>query len=97
MQALFAGSATYAVLYLAVCLLLLRLLLPAQQQWRWCGGSTPGLGFVRPHGGAQQADRQCSLGVSLSRQLLDFIVSRCRVAGLYVLSGQALALNCFTD
>jgi hypothetical protein len=77
--------ATYAVLYLSICLLLLRLvLLPAQWRlaWRLYAGAL--LVYVaitllgKLAGNVQWAYR-------LSRQLLDFIISPLPVAGLYVL------------
>ena len=78
--------ATYAVLYLGTCLLLLRLLLPAPAQWRlvlrlYAGALAAYVAIVllnKVTGNAPWAYR-------LSRQLLDFIVSPLPVAGLYVL------------
>jgi hypothetical protein len=75
--------ATYAALYLSVCLLLLHLLLaPAQWQlaWRLYAGALAAYVFVavlgKLAGNAQWAYR-------LSRHLLDFVVSPLPVAGLY--------------
>ncbi|MBJ6110606.1 hypothetical protein JAO73_16395 [Hymenobacter sp. BT523] len=78
--------ATYAVGYLSICLLLLRLLLPAAAQWRlvlrlYAGTLAVYVALVvlgKLAGDAQWAYR-------LSRQLLDFVVSPLPVAGLYVL------------
>ncbi|UOQ97628.1 hypothetical protein MUN81_20655 [Hymenobacter sp. 5317J-9] len=77
---------TYAVGYLSVCLLLLRLLLPAPAQWRlvlrlYAGTLAVYVALVvlgKLAGDAQWAYR-------LGRQLLDFVVSPLPVAGLYVL------------
>ena len=78
--------ATYAVLYLGICLLLLRLLLPAPAQWRLVlrlyAGTLAGYVAItllgKLLGDAPWAYR-------LSRQILDFVVSPLPVAGLYVL------------
>lgn len=77
---------SYAVLYLATCLLLLRGLLPAPAQWRLAwrlyAGALAGYAAIvlvnKLTGNAAWAYR-------LSRQLLDFIVSPLPVAGIYVL------------
>ncbi|MCC3154984.1 hypothetical protein Q3A66_18160 [Hymenobacter sp. BT770] len=78
--------ATYAVLYLSICLLLLRLLLPAPAQWRlalrlYAGALAMYVAMVllnKLTGNAAWAYR-------LSRHLLDFIVSPLPVAALVVL------------
>ena len=78
--------ATYAVCYLSICLLLLRLVLPTRAQWYvalrlYAGALGVYVALValgKLAGDAQWAYR-------LSRQLLDFIVSPLPVAGLYVL------------
>ena len=77
--------ATYAALYLSICLLLLRLLLaPAQWRltWRLYAGALAAYLLIavlgKLAGNAQWAYR-------LSRQILDFVVSPLPVAGLYVL------------
>ena len=77
--------ATYAVLYLSICLLLLHLLLPPAQ-WRLAWQLYAGALLVyvaitlvgKMAGDVQWAYR-------LSRQILDFIISPLPVAGLYVL------------
>ena len=78
--------ATYAVLYLSICLLLLRFLLPAPPQWRLA---------LRLYAGAlavyvtmvllNKLTGNAAWGYRLSRQLLDFIVSPLPVAALVVL------------
>lgn len=77
--------ATYAALYLSLCLLLLHLLLtPAQWRltWRLYAGALAIYALVavlgKLAGNAQWA-------YSLSRHVLDFVVSPLPVAGLYVL------------
>lgn len=77
--------ATYAALYLSICLLLLHLLLiPAQWQltWRLYAGALAAYVLIavlgKLAGNAQWAYR-------LSRHMLDFVVSPLPVAGLYVL------------
>ena len=77
--------ATYAALYLSLCLLLLyRLLTPAQWQlaWRLYAGALAAYVLIavlgKLAGNAQWA-------YQLSRHLLDFVVSPLPVAGLYVL------------
>ena len=77
--------ATYAALYLSLCLLLLHLLLaPAQWQlaWRLYAGALAAYLLIavlgKLAGNAQWA-------YLLSRHLLDFVVSPLPVAGLYVL------------
>ncbi len=82
---LLPAVATYAALYLALCLLLLWLLLPPAQ-WRlavrlYVGALVAYVVIVvvgKLAGDAQWAYR-------LSRQLLDFVISPLPVAGLYVL------------
>jgi hypothetical protein len=77
---------SYTVLYLAACLLLLRVLLPTPTQWQLAwqlyAGALAGYGAIvllnKLTGNAAWAYR-------LSRQLLDFIVSPLPVAGIYVL------------
>lgn len=83
---LLPAVATYALLYLGVCLLLLRLLLPAPGQWRMVLRLYAGTLLVylaitlagKLLGNAAWAYR-------LSRQILDFVVSPLPVVGLYVL------------
>lgn len=77
--------ATYAALYLSICLLLLRLLLADAQwrlAWRLYAGALAAYLLIavlgKLAGNAQWAYR-------LSRQILDFVVSPLPVAGLYVL------------
>jgi hypothetical protein len=78
--------ATYAVCYLSICLLLLRLALPSRAQWylalRLYAGAL-GAYVVLVALGKLAGDAQWAY--RLSRQLLDFIVSPLPVAGLYVL------------
>ncbi|GAB3876793.1 hypothetical protein GCM10028824_35210 [Hymenobacter segetis] len=82
---LLPAVATYAALYLGICLLLLRLLL-APAQWRvavalYAGTLAVYVGIVlvgKLAGDAVWAYR-------LSRQILDFVVSPLPLAGLYVL------------
>ncbi len=78
--------ATYAVLYLATCLLLLRVLLPAPAQWRlvlqlYVGALIFYVAIVL----LNKLTGNTAWAYRLSRQLLDFIVSPLPVAGLYVL------------
>lgn len=83
---LLPAVATYAALYLGVCLLLLRLLLPAPAQWRlawrlYAGALAAYVALTllgKLAGDAQWLYR-------LGRHLLDFVVSPLPVAGLYVL------------
>ena len=82
---LLPAVATYAALYLSICLLLLhQVLAPAQWQlaWRLYAGALAAYVFIavvgKLAGNAQWAYR-------LSRHLLDFVVSPLPVAGLYVL------------
>lgn len=79
------AAATYTVLYLSLCLLLLRLLL-IPVQWRFAVQLYAGALVVfiammlltKLVGGAEWARR-------LSRDFLDFVVSPLPIAGLYVL------------
>jgi hypothetical protein len=77
--------ATYAVLYLGACLLLLRLLLPAASWrlalWLYAGA----LGLYATMVVLNKFTGNAAWAYRLSRQLLDFIVSPIPVAGLYVL------------
>ena len=83
---LLPAVATYAGLYLVLCLLLLRVLLPTPGQWRlvllvYAGIVCAYVAIVllaKVIGNAEWAYR-------LSRQLLDFLVSPLPVVGLYVL------------
>jgi len=84
-QRMLPAVATYAALYLSLCLLLLHLLLlPAQWRltWRLYAGALAAYVLIavlgKLAGNAQWAYR-------LSRHLLDFVVSPLPVAGLYVL------------
>lgn len=83
---LLPAVATYAVLYLANCLLLLRLLLPAPAQWRlvlrlYAGFLVVYVGIVL----LGKLSHDAVWAYKLSRQLLDFLISPLPVAGLYVL------------
>ena len=83
---LLPAVATYALLYLGLCLLLLRVLLPLRAQWHlvlrlYAGAVVVYVALVllaRFGGNVAWAYR-------LSRQILDFLVSPLPVAGLYVL------------
>ncbi|WP_125921700.1 XrtX-associated membrane protein [Hymenobacter lapidarius] len=83
---LLPAVATYAVLYLSTCFLLLRLLLPDAGQWRlallfYAGALAMYAAIVvlnKFTGSTEWAYR-------LSRQLLDFVISPLPVAGLVVL------------
>ncbi|OGX87203.1 hypothetical protein BEN48_11555 [Hymenobacter glacialis] len=83
---LLPAVATYAVLYLSTCFLLLRLLLPDTGQWRlallfYAGALAVYAAIVvlnKLTGSSEWAYR-------LSRQLLDFVISPLPVAGLVVL------------
>lgn len=83
---LLPAVATYAALYLGLCLLLLRLLLPTRAQWhltlRLYAAGLVGYAVMvvltKLAGNIEWAYR-------LSRHLLDFIVSPLPVAALYVL------------
>ena len=77
--------ATYAVLYLALCLLLLRLLLNARQwrlAWRLYAAALLLYGFIVVLG---RVSGNTPWVYRLARQILDFIFSPLPVAGLYVL------------
>jgi hypothetical protein len=77
--------ATYAVLYLSICLLLLRLvLLPAQWRLAWRLYAAGLLVYVAITLLGKLAGN-VSWAYRLSRQILDFIISPLPVAGLYVL------------
>ncbi|MBF9221899.1 XrtX-associated membrane protein [Hymenobacter ruricola] len=83
---LLPAVATYAVVYLGVCLLLLRLLLPSPAQWRlvlWLYAGTLAVYVALVAFGKLGGD--VAWAYRLSRQLLDFVVSPLPVAGLYVL------------
>ena len=77
--------ATYAVLYLSICLLLLRFLLaPAQWQLAWqLYAGTLFVYVLITLAGKLAGDVQWLY--RLSRQILDFVMSPLPVAGLYVL------------
>ena len=83
---LLPAVATYAALYLSLCLLLLRLLLPTPMHWhlalRLYAGTLAMYVVItllgRLMGNAPWAYR-------LSRQILDFIISPLPVSGLFVL------------
>ena len=78
--------ATYAALYLSLCLLLLRLLLPSRAQWRlvlWLYAGTLAVYVLLVLLGKLIGD--ATWAYRLSRQILDFVVSPLPVAGLYVL------------
>jgi hypothetical protein len=81
----FPAVATYAILYLGICLLLLWLLLHSAQwqlAWRLYVGAL--LVYVAITLASKLAG-DVPLAYRLSRQLLDFIISPLPVAGLYVL------------
>ncbi|WP_046244886.1 XrtX-associated membrane protein [Hymenobacter terrenus] len=83
---LLPAVATYAGLYLSICLLLLRLLLPTAAQWHlvlrlYAGALAVYVAIVLLGKVANDA----AWAYRLSRQLLDFIVSPIPVAGLYIL------------
>lgn len=78
--------ATYAALYLAICLLLLRVLFPARGQWHlvlqvYAGIAAAYIGLVLMAGVAGNIP----WAYLLSRQILDFMVSPLPVVGLCVL------------
>ena len=78
--------ATYAALYLSICLLLLRLLLPTLAQWRlalWLYAGTLAVYVLLVLLGKLAGD--ATWAYRLSRQILDFVVSPIPVAGLCVL------------
>lgn len=83
---LLPAVATYAALYLGLCLLLLRLLLPTPAQWHlalrlYAGALAAYVGIVL----AAKLLGDVAWAYRLSRHLLDFVVSPLPVAGLYVL------------
>lgn len=83
---LLPAVATYAALYLSICLLLLRVLLPGPGQWRlvlklYAGALAAYMALVLV--GKLAGDAPWAY--HLSRQILDFVVSPLPVAGLYVL------------
>jgi len=83
---LLPAVATYAALYLAICLALLRVLLPSRAQWRlvlrlYAGTVVVYVALVLLAKFAGNA----AWAYKLSRQILDFLVSPLPVAGLYVL------------
>ena len=83
---LLPAVATYAVLYLSICLLLLRLLLPAVVQWHlalrlYAAALAAYVVIVL----AAKLAGDVAWAYRLSRHLLDFVVSPVPVAGLYVL------------
>lgn len=77
--------ATYALLYLGICLLLLRLLLPDRRQWRFALGLY--VGIVVVYVGLVGLGKLAGLpwAYRISRHLIDFVVSPLPVAALYVL------------
>jgi hypothetical protein len=83
---LLPAVATYAALYLSVCLLLLRVLLPAPAQFRLvlqCYAGT--LAVYVAIVGLNKLTGNADWAYKLSRQLLDFVVSPLPVAALLVL------------
>ena len=83
---LLPAVATYAALYLGICLLLLRLLLPTVAQWYLAlrlYGITLAI-YIAIVLAARLAGN-VTWAYQLSRQILDFVVSPLPVAGLYVL------------
>lgn len=94
---LLPAVATYALLYLSTCFLLLRLLLPDTGQWRLALSFYAGalaiyaaiVVFNKLTGSTEWAYR-------LSRQLLDFIISPLPVAGLVVLFKSGLGTAAVT-
>ena len=83
---LLPAVATYAALYLSICLLLLRLLLPTIAQWYLAlrlYGITLAV-YVAIVLAAKLAG-DVTWAYQLSRQILDFVVSPLPVAGLYML------------
>lgn len=89
---LLPAVATYAAVYLGLCLLLLRLLLPTPAQWhlvlRLYAGTLlvyVAIVLLATFGG------HAPWAYRLSRQILDFVMSPLPVAGLYVLLRTGLA------
>lgn len=83
---LLPAVATYAALYLGICLLLLRLLLPTLAQWHlalrlYAGTLAVYVAIVL----AAKLAGDVAWAYRLSRQILDFVMSPLPVAGLYVL------------
>ncbi|WP_210519241.1 XrtX-associated membrane protein [Hymenobacter terricola] len=83
---LLPAVATYALLYLGICLLLLRVLLPAPAQWRlvlrlYAGILAVYVGIAL----VGKLSGDAPWAYQLSRQILDFVVSPLPVAALYVL------------
>ena len=83
---LLPAVATYAALYLGICLLLLRLLLPTVAQWHlalrlYAATLVVYVAIVL----AAKLGGNVAWAYRLSRQILDFVVSPLPVAGLYVL------------
>lgn len=88
---LLPAVATYAALYLAACLLLLRLLLPLPAQWRLVLRLYLGLmaAYVLLVLVGKLAGN-ATWAFQLSRHLLDFTVSPLCVAAMYVLANAGL-------
>ena len=83
---LLPAVATYAALYLSICLLLLRLLLPTVAQWYLVlrlYGITLAIYIAIVLAAKLAGD--VTWAYQLSRQILDFVMSPLPVAGLYVL------------
>ena len=81
----FPAVATYGVLYLSICLLLLhQVLQPAQWRLAWRLYVAALLVYIAITLGAKLAGN-VQWAYRLSRQILDFIMSPLPVAGLYVL------------
>ena len=89
---LLPAVATYAALYLALCLLLLRLVLLPVQWWlavRLYAGTLAVYGAIVLAGELAGNDAaRCAY--HLSRQVLDFVISPLPVAGLYVFFKRSL-------
>ena len=83
---LLPAVATYAALYLSICLLLLRVLLPTPAQWRMAVRLYAGtLGVYVAITLLGKLSGNAPWAYRLSRQILDFVMSPLPVAGLYVL------------
>ncbi|WP_035559002.1 XrtX-associated membrane protein [Hymenobacter sp. IS2118] len=85
--------ATYAALYLALCLLLLRALLPLPAHWRlvlrlYCAVLVVYVALVLLAKAANAA-----WAYKLSREIADFVVSPIPVVGLYLLFRASLGIN----